>query len=131
VSTPHGGQGEQRVFVYGTLLSGEGNHRNLDGAKFLGEARTAALYTLVDLGYFPALLERGTTAVRGQVFLVDAKTLARLDWLEGHPRFYERVRVTLSDGDEVEGYVLAEGKATRAKFISTGCWRTHRQEVQR
>ena len=39
-----------KVFVYGTLLSGEGNHRHLRGARMLAVRRTEPRYTLVSLG---------------------------------------------------------------------------------
>ena len=53
------------LFVYGTLRRGEPNHRELGEARFLGRARTAPVYELVDLGSFPGLLEGGST--RGDV----------------------------------------------------------------
>ena len=34
------------VFVYGTLKRGHGNHRELEGATFLGEAQTVDRYAL-------------------------------------------------------------------------------------
>ena len=46
-----------KIFVYGTLLSGEGNHRQLRGARPLAVRRTEPRYTLVSLGPYPALLD--------------------------------------------------------------------------
>lgn len=85
-----------RVFVYGTLLRGEPNHYILEHACFVREARTPAVFTLRDMGAFPALLADGSTAVLGEVYDVDAATLARLDRLEGHPRLYRRTPIALS-----------------------------------
>ena len=48
-----------RVFVYGTLLAGEPNHRLLEAASFVGPAETPPVFLLVDLGPFPALVACG------------------------------------------------------------------------
>lgn len=79
-----------RVFVYGTLRRGEPNHHLLDARMLLRAGRTEPRFTLVSLGAFPAMIDGGETAVVGEVYDVDAVTLAALDRLEGHPRFYRR-----------------------------------------
>jgi gamma-glutamylcyclotransferase (GGCT)/AIG2-like uncharacterized protein YtfP len=116
------------VFVYGTLMAGEGNHRLLagHGAAFMGPAITEPAFTLIDLGSFPAAVADGDTAIRGEVYLVDPPTLAALDRLEGHPSFYRRTPITLADGREVETYVLpADGASWRPARtpIASGDWR--------
>eukprot|EP00281_Chroomonas_sp_CCMP1168_P029940 CAMPEP_0206241778 /NCGR_PEP_ID=MMETSP0047_2-20121206/16689_1 /ASSEMBLY_ACC=CAM_ASM_000192 /TAXON_ID=195065 /ORGANISM="Chroomonas mesostigmatica_cf, Strain CCMP1168" /LENGTH=74 /DNA_ID=CAMNT_0053666721 /DNA_START=162 /DNA_END=383 /DNA_ORIENTATION=- len=40
----------QRVFVYGTLLSGQANHHLLRSATLLGQGKTAQNYMMWDLG---------------------------------------------------------------------------------
>ncbi|HEY1697927.1 MAG TPA: gamma-glutamylcyclotransferase family protein [Polyangiaceae bacterium] len=112
-----------RVFVYGTLLSGEGNHRQLRGARRLYVRRTEPRYTLVSLGRFPALLEDGTTSVVGEVYEVDDELLSQLDRFEGVPTLYRRERVQLLCGESVEGYVLARPRARRYPLIASGDWR--------
>lgn len=112
-----------RVFVYGTLLRDEPNHYILEHACFVREARTPAVFILRDLGAFPALLADGSTAVLGEVYEVDAATLARLDRLEGHPRFYERTPIALDDGESVEAYVMAPERAWSEQTITNGDWR--------
>ncbi|MEZ4323566.1 MAG: gamma-glutamylcyclotransferase family protein, partial [Polyangiales bacterium] len=87
-----------RVFVYGTLLAGEPNHRVLAGARLVANARTQPAFELRDLGPFPGLVSGGAHAVAGEVYEVDEATLAALDRLEGHPRFYRRTRIALEDG---------------------------------
>lgn len=78
------------VFVYGTLKRGHGNHRLLEagGARLLGTDSIKG-WSMHDLGAFPAVAE-GWDTVHGEVFEVDAETLARLDRLEGIPSFYQR-----------------------------------------
>ncbi|MBI2388662.1 MAG: gamma-glutamylcyclotransferase [Deltaproteobacteria bacterium] len=117
-------------FVYGTLLRGESNHRLLQSARLVSIAITAPRYLLVDLGAFPAMLDSGRTAVRGEVFACDAATLAALDRLEGHPRFYERRDVVLARGPAgAQAYFLNEPRAG-AQAIRSGDWRAHRGEKE-
>jgi gamma-glutamylaminecyclotransferase len=115
-----------RLFVYGTLLSGEGNHRVLRGARLLGMRRTEPRYTLVSLGAFPALLQGGTSSIAGEVYEVDDATLAAVDRLEGHPHLYRRTAVSLLGGERVDGYVLARARRDRPPVIKSGDWRDYR-----
>lgn len=109
------------VFVYGTLRSGQGNHRRLARARFLGEAQTAPRYTLISIGC-PGLLEGGETAVFGELYEVDSSTLASLDQLEGHPHFYERRPVDVPECPGAIAYFLpAEEYATEPR-IESGDW---------
>jgi gamma-glutamylcyclotransferase (GGCT)/AIG2-like uncharacterized protein YtfP len=117
-----------RLFVYGTLLSGEGNHGRLGPSRLLGVRRTEPRYTLVNLGAFPAMLNRGTTSVTGEVYEVDDAILAAVDRLEGHPGFYRRTGVRLLGGESVEGYVLAHPRAQSYPLIASGDWREYRCE---
>ena len=117
---PRRRSGHTRVFVYGTLRVGQGNHHLLASSRMIGLDRTLARYTLVDLGAFPAVVVGGATAVVGEVFEVDAATLARLDRLEGHPRFYQRTTVRLASGRRAEMYVMALGEGRPRRPIDGG-----------
>ncbi len=112
------------VAVYGTLRRGGHNHAVLGGARFLGPARTAARYTLLDLGVgFPGLVEGGQTAVAVELYAVSAATLARLDLLEGVAHgLYARAAVELHDRTEVLGYFLGDGWRGERRVIATGDW---------
>src|SRR6266576_1419493 len=74
------------VFVYGSLKRGYWNNVLLEQSEFLGNAHTVSKFRMRTVA-FPLLLEardgsdRGR--VRGEVYAVDAKTLAELDILEG------------------------------------------------
>jgi gamma-glutamylcyclotransferase (GGCT)/AIG2-like uncharacterized protein YtfP len=116
-----------RIFVYGTLLAGEPNHRLLTDARLIAEARTKPAFELRDLGAFPGLERGGEHAVAGEVYEVDAATLAALDRLEGHPRFYRRTRIALEDGAAVETYLLAPEQVEGRPVIHSGSWRARRK----
>jgi gamma-glutamylcyclotransferase (GGCT)/AIG2-like uncharacterized protein YtfP len=115
-----------RLLGYGTLLSGEGNHRVLASSRLIGVRRTEPRYTLISLGPFPALLERGEASVSGEVYEVDDAVLASVDRLEGHPHFYRRTRVLLLGGEQVQGYVLAHPRKGTYPLIKGGDWREFR-----
>ena len=115
---------ETLVFVYGTLRRGESNEHLLAGAAPRGLAQTEPRYTLASLGPFPALLRGGATSVTGEIYAVDAETLARLDRLEGHPRFYRRSTIALAGGRGVAGYLMARAQVRGRieAIIPTGDW---------
>jgi gamma-glutamylaminecyclotransferase len=117
----------QRVllFVYGTLMRGEGAHGLLGPtARFVAEARTEPQFTLVDMGEYPALVEGGTTAVRGELYEIDAALLAALDRYEDVPEMYER-RPVAAGGQHAIAYVLRQHLAEGVGVIASGDWRAH------
>jgi gamma-glutamylaminecyclotransferase len=119
------------VFVYGTLLYGEHNHRHLTGARLVGAARTLPAFRLHDLGPFPGLVAGGEHAVSGEVYAVDEPTLAGLDRLEGTPDFYRRVSIVLADGAHTETYVLTPEQVAGFPVIASGSWRARTKETTR
>ncbi|XP_019868611.1 putative gamma-glutamylcyclotransferase CG2811 isoform X2 [Aethina tumida] len=99
-----------KVFVYGTLKTGEPNHYWFDKDKegyykFLFNAKTKEKFPLIIATEFniPFLLYSPGSGqnVMGEVYEVDDKVLAKLDILEEHPDFYVRelYDVVRSDGD--------------------------------
>lgn len=109
-----------RLFVYGTLMRCEPNAGWLGHARFLGVARTAPAYALVDLGPYPGLLPGAAGVVEGELYEVDAPTLARLDELEEHPTVYRRAPIALGDGSTAHAYLLVD---PRGRPIASGDWR--------
>jgi gamma-glutamylaminecyclotransferase len=108
------------VFVYGTLKRGLSNHRFMKGQRFLGEARTAPSYRLVDCGGFPGMVgvENDGASIRGEVWEVDEACRAQLDVLEDvEMGLYALEPVELLapfDSDGVKTYVYrwpVDGKA--------------------
>ena len=96
----------RRLFVYGTLRRGFPNHHELAGAEFSGEALTEARYAVVECEGYPALVS-GEQAITGEVYLVGAALLARLDAFEGDG--YVRASVRLADGTSAEAYFSVRG----------------------
>lgn len=130
MNAPKGQRGAPtRVFVYGTLLAGEPNHRLLTGARLAHEPGERAEIAQLERGLGPRLRDGGEHAVAGEVYEVDEATLAALDRLEGHPRFYRRTRIALEDGAAVETYLLAPEQVEGRPVIDSGNWRARRKET--
>ena len=115
-----------RLFVYGSLLRGEDNAHVIASARFVGEARTAPGFTLVDLGPYPALVRGGDTGVAGEIYEVDAAEVAALDDFEGHPDLYVREPIGLDDCSAAAAYLLPAGRAAGFPVIAGGAWRERR-----
>ena len=111
-----------RLFVYGTLRAEGSPHHRLAGAQALGPARTRPELTLLDLGWHPALICEGHTAVAGELYVVDAALLAALDEFEGVPTWYQRVPITLDGGVAAETYVMRAADAGPRPDIVGGDW---------
>lgn len=89
--------------------------------------RTAPEFELVDLGEHPALVPGGAVAVRGELYVVDAKTLARLDVFEQHPTLYVRTEISLEDGRRALAYLGRPESTAGAPRIESGDWRQHQR----
>ena len=117
-----------RLFVYGTLMSGEPFHHRLMGkARFLTKAKTAPSYRLVDLGEYPGLVDEGDTAVVGELYEIDEALQTVIDRLEGHPYLYHRSSLTLEDGSEATGYLLPKKAGDTYPVILDGDWKRHQR----
>lgn len=103
-----------KLFVYGTLKRGFGNHFLLRGAKFLREdSFKGQLYT----SGIPFAIP-GDGVVHGEVFDVPAELVPRLDSLEGHPDGYTRTEVSLHSGEFAEVYLWFHGP--RGELVPDG-----------
>ena len=112
------------VFVYGTLMRGQGNARFLEGAEFVRPAETGPGFELFSMGSFPAMSRGGKASVKGELYLVDDDTLKVLDSLENHPRLYRREEIDLDDGGEAIAYLLDQAREMGGTPIKSGNWRT-------
>src|SRR5689334_13053835 len=99
-----------RLFVYGSLRSGQENHDRLRGARFLGAAATpSGRYHLTLLDEYLALIEGPGPSVKGELYEVTAELLIELDAFEEVPQRYYRRAVWLTDGSCAEAYFKAPG----------------------
>jgi len=81
------------VFVYGTLMKGRANHDHfLKNCTLMGEGRLFG-FALYELGSYPGIKPKKNAQVLGELYLVDERTLERLDILEGNGTLYDRVDV--------------------------------------
>lgn len=116
------------VFVYGSLKKGKSNHSVLtDRAQFMRPA-TIQGAVMVDLGSFPAII-KGTGEVTGEVYSITPEIMARLDRLEGHPRFYKREIIDIGEGQQAWTYYLSESNAkhindniSQYRIVANGNW---------
>jgi len=132
----------ERVFFYGTLMSGFNRRLRIDiDAKltFVGRGWIQAM--LFDLGLYPAAVP-GDGRVYGEVFEVfdPESVLASLDAMEGHRpgdldrSLYVRVQVpvTLEDGETVDAWVyFYNAPLGQAMRIPSGNYLQHLEKHQR
>jgi gamma-glutamylaminecyclotransferase len=112
---------EHVLFVYGTLRHGFPNHHLLEGAAFLGRAKTVEKYSLYAEGIPYVTRDGAISAVVGEVFEVDTETLERIDRLEGHPHWYRReiIQVVIDGGTEIWAW-LYFSSSPRGKLVESG-----------
>lgn len=88
---------QRLVFVYGTLMSGETNHRYLENSICLGKAFIEG-YDMYGVGWYPAIV-LGDNIVIGELYQVPLKDMPAIDRLEGEGRLYVKKCETVSDGE--------------------------------
>lgn len=101
-------EASNKVFVYGTLKSGYGNHGWLKGASLVSRAKLFG-YSLKHGHAFPAMYKDGTApeerSVFGEIYQIDADILGDLDRLEGVPNHYQRILVNCGKEGKLWTYV--------------------------
>ena len=116
-----------RVAVYGTLLSGFGNHQLIsenEASTLVGEDEVEG-FNMFSLGYFPYLVSGGNTPVKVAVYDVDDHTFGRLDSLEGYTTFYSRSKVNIEGLGESWIYHMNSDTYNGPK-VDSGDWREYR-----
>lgn len=107
-----------RVFVYGSLKQGRGNHILLSEANYIGSRLTSEeIYHMISFGAFPGVIKNSETgepaAIYGELYEVHNSTLERLDRLEANGSFYKRELVQLREESEPAWmYILMRSSGT-------------------
>lgn len=119
-----------RVFVYGSLMSGMGNHGMMAEAKLIGACHALpGQYQLRDLGPFPAVeFHYDGTSIQGELYEISDELLACLDRFEGCPDHYRRGIVMTSVGFAWIYLLSGEPHGT---VIESGDWRSHLSEKEK
>ena len=110
-----------RVAVYGSLRQGMGNHRLLEGSKFLGQDVIEG-FVMYSLGAFPCVKSvwpDPDNSIVVEVYEVDDDTFARLDRLEGYPSFYDRRKTDTKFGD---AWIYTIEERTSGIRVDHGDW---------
>ena len=97
------------LFVNGTLMRGLQLHRNLAGAEFLGEFRTAPRYRIFSIGdVHPGMfrVEHGGISVPGELYHLPDEVWARVE--AGEPPGLYKGPVELDDGRWVDGILFPQ-----------------------
>ena len=118
-----------KLVVYGTLMTGEGNHSLCANAVNITPCTIVG--TLYDTGWgFPAFEQTGDTVVHAELIEIPFEDWSRVDGLEGYPRLYDRklVPATLADGSVEEGWVYVMNEIpSRATVIKSGDWKKRKE----
>ena len=114
------------IFVYGSLRKGQLNAKYLEKAEFLGLTQTDSCWSLYDLGAFPAAVQKGSTAIIGEVYAIDSATLTALDRLELCPDYFQRKQIETMYGNAWI-YYLNDTEAGH-KQINVGDWPSYSKE---
>ena len=121
-------EGSDLGFFNGTVMRGEPNHSDLDGAEFVETATTAARYRLFSINdAYPAMIkaDAGST-VNGELYRVPMRIWPRI--LESEPPGLYRGCVELNDGRVIFGMLgeiqLVEQMGT--DITEHGGWKTYR-----
>ncbi|ESQ39821.1 hypothetical protein EUTSA_v10001053mg [Eutrema salsugineum] len=121
-----GGAHKNLIFVYGTLKRNHPNHFLLENliaknnAVYIGQRTTRLSYPLITGLYgIPYLINKSGSGqrIRGELYAVSKRGLARLDELEGiEVEHYERLPIEVIEEDESNGVVSAEAYFAHCRF---------------
>jgi len=127
-----------RVFVYGTLKDGHGNHgyylAGNPAVSKLGRCYISGDYRMYSNGAFP-MVTRGSDQDRvshivGEVYEIDEHTLDSLDALEGHPDWYCREKVE-TPFKKAWVYLMPEdGRFASDSLVKSGCFAMTEEEAE-
>ena len=88
------------VFVYGTLRKGHGNHKLIEGGRYMGTGLTVNKYAMYSRGIPFVSEDEPISRIKGEIYEVSKPILKLLDMLEGHPGWYERKKTIVKVGQK-------------------------------
>ena len=114
-----------RIIAYGTLMTGERNHRFCRNALSIRPCTIRGV--LYDTGWgFPAFEPGETGTVRAELIEIPAADRPAMDRLEGYPELYDRrlIPAALADGNTVTAWIYVMNDLPKqAKIIPGGDWK--------
>ena len=119
-----------KLIVYGTLMSGERNHKLCKNALSIEPCTVTG--TLYDTGCgFPAFVPEGENTIHAELIEIPLRDWFAIDRLEGYPKLYDRqlFTCTLSDDTTDTGWIyIMNNLPPMATVIKGGDWKIHRKE---
>ena len=117
-----------KLIVYGTLMSGERNHKFCKNALSIEPCTVTG--TLYDTGCgFPAFQPDGENTIHAELIEIPLRDWFAIDRLEGYPKLYDRqlFPAKLDDGTDVSGWIyVMHTLPPMAKVIKNGDWKEYR-----
>ncbi|MDF7680028.1 gamma-glutamylcyclotransferase [Enterobacteriaceae bacterium ESL0689] len=107
-----------RIFVYGSLRRKQGNSHWMTNAQWLGDHQING-YQLYNLGFYPGAMP-GKGILCGEVYRIDASTLAELDALRIQNGEYDRHLIATPYGNA--WMYVYQGPINHATRIVSGDW---------
>ena len=111
-----------KLFVYGTLMKGQGANSKLKGAQFLGKA-VLRDYEMFNLGGFPGIQQHLGGSVVGELYEIEEDMLPILDSYEGEGSLYNREIVNVCiyrDKESQQTPMIYPEKHKAYAYIYTG-----------
>jgi gamma-glutamylcyclotransferase (GGCT)/AIG2-like uncharacterized protein YtfP len=110
------------LFFYGSLKRGYSNHRLIADQEYLGEAATEAGYRIIEIGQYGGMIrdEISPLRIKGELWAVDAKCLAKLDEFESAEGSWVRLPVAVPGWTGVQSYCWTGD--VPAQVRSNDCW---------
>ena len=117
-----------KLIVYGTLMSGERNHKFCKNALSIEPCTVTG--TLYDTGCgFPAFQPEGENTIHAELIEIPLRDWFAIDRLEGYPKLYDRqlYPCTLPDGTTDSGCIyIMHTLPTAASVIESDSWKEYR-----
>ncbi len=131
-----------KLFVYGTLCKSKKLNYIMNYATFLGSFKTVEQFYMFGLksGAYPLITDVQINPscekahILGELYEVSDIMLEKIDQIEGHPDYYTRTPIKITDGttvQEADGYILLNEKVkeeiaanfeVRFQALNGGIW---------